>query len=161
MSWKLRRLDAFNAWAWKNIAMTFGWYLVIGSVAHALLWMALTLLGVYVLSTGTWLFFVAFLAAYSLVSGYRRAGAKLRGELVHFYGELANELVTAAIRQTRLNAERNDFSLEDIRAEARKALSRELGRTHYETIDKREMLEQPFAGAIHEIRRKDFVHLGV
>ena len=160
MSWKLHRLDAFNAWAWKNIAMTFGWYFVIGSVAHALLWVALTLLGLHVLSTGTYLVLVAGLATASIVSGYVKAGARLRSELAHFYGELGNELLTAGILKARVASGQHDLSLEGIRREARKALSRELSAVHYETFDKKDMLADPHAGAVREIRRREWLRLG-
>lgn len=160
MGLKPPRIDPFNAWAWKNIAMTFGWYFVIGSVAHALLWMILTLLGFYVLSTGTYLFFVGCLAIGSTISGYVKAGDRLRGELVHFYAELGNELLTAGILKARVTTGQHDISLGVVQREARKALSRELAGVHYETIDKRDLLADPYAGPVKEIRRKDWLQLG-
>jgi len=160
MGRELPRIDPFNAWAWKNISMTFGWYFALGSVAHALLWMILTLLGIHVLSVGTYLFFVACLAIGSIVGGYARAGARLRGELVHFYAELGNELLTAGILKARVTTGQHDISLEGIRREARKALSRELVNVHYETIDKKDMLADPWAGAVKDIRRQEWLRLG-
>lgn len=160
MGWAPRGIDPFNAWAWKNISMTFGWYFVIGSVAHALLWMVLALLGLYVLSTGTYLFFVACLAIGSIISGYAKAGERLRGELAHFHAELGNELLTAGILKARVTSGQHDISLEGLRREARKALSRELGPVQYDTIDKKDMLAEPYFGAVKEIRRPDWLRLG-
>ena len=152
--------DRSNKWAWQIIAMTFGWYFVLGSVAHALLWMVLTLLGLYVLSVQTYLFFVTCLAVGSIAWGYNRAASQLRGELAHFYAELSDELVTEAIRQARLTSGQHDISLEDVRLKAQKALAGSLAQVRYETIDKREMLRHPFEGAIGEITREESLRLG-